>query len=63
MHNIIPIYIHMARYPISYIQYGNIPMRDSPHPTPPHPMPAWGGDGWGVVWWGESLMGIFPCWI
>ena len=40
--------------PISCIHYGNIPIKDSPHPTPPHPMlppgplrtaPAWGGSG------------------
>ena len=54
----------MNRYRISYIQYGNIPARNSPpHPTPCPPQaasaggPAWGGVGCGG---GESLMGIVP---
>ena len=44
---------YMNIYPISYIQYGNIPIRDSP---PPHPTPCWGrpqtgpGGGHGVGW-------------
>ena len=48
-------------FPISYIQYENIPIRDSPppHPTPPHPTTCWGrpqrgrgGHGVGGVGWG-----------
>ena len=57
------IYIYINRYPISYIQYGNIPIRDSPthtHPTPcPPPLrPVCGGPsmGWGGV-------GVNPLWI
>ena len=61
------IYIYINRYPISYIQYGNIPIRDSPHPTPPHAVGtadrAGGGGRHWVGWGGESLMGIFPDWI
>ena len=30
---------YISRYPVSYIQYGNVPTRDSPHPIPPHAFP------------------------
>ena len=53
------VYIYINRYPISCIQYGNIPIRNSPspHPTPCHPplaplrtAPAWGGVGGNPLW-------------
>ena len=34
-------------YPISYIQFGNPPTRDSHHPTPPHAWAAADGVGGG----------------
>ena len=47
------IYIYIYKYPISYIQYGNIHIRDSP---PPHPTPCWGrpqrGRGGSMGWGG-----------
>ena len=47
--------VHVTRYPISYIKYENLSMRDSPHPTVPIPcraahrwVRAWvGGMAWG----------------
>ena len=64
------IYIHVYlwfvsvcitnRCPISYIQYGDIPIMDSPHSTPPHALPSWprlrrprhgaGGGGVNPLW-------------
>ena len=46
-------FLHLDIYPISYIQYGNIPMRDSPspHPTPCRGHPHKGRGGW-VGWRG-----------
>ena len=56
------IYIYKYIYPISYIQYGNIPIRDSP---PPHPTPCWGrpqrGRGGGSMGWGG--VGGNPVWV
>ena len=53
------------RYPISYIQYGNIPIRDSPPPPPPHAPPGPSADGpsmgWGGVGWGG--VGGNPLWV
>ena len=61
------MFINIDRYQISCIQYGKIPIRDSPHPTPPHAAPPGllcvrprHGVGWGR---GASLMDIFPYWI
>ena len=49
------IYIkNIKAYPISYIQHGNIPIRDSPHSTPLHAVP--GGPTWRPrhgIWWGD----------
>ena len=58
------IYTYICIYQISYIQYGNIPIRDSPHPTPPHAGAVrkgavGGGMGWGGVGRGESLVIYF----
>ena len=51
------VYIRVDKYPVSYIQYGFTPIRDSPHPPPPHATPPvlsatgpsmkWGGVGGG----------------
>ena len=64
----------MNRYPISYIQYGNIPIRDSfpPTPTPPHAGAArrgaggaWGGGwgGWGGIPYGYISILDIGYWI
>ena len=44
------MYIH----PTSYIQYGNIPIRDSPPPTPPHAGAVRTGAGGGMGWGGGN---------
>ena len=49
------VFIHTNRYPISYVIYGNVPIRDSPGTSVDDP-------GMGVAG-GESLMGVFPYWI
>ena len=58
--------LYKTGYPISHIQYRNIFMRDSPHPTPPRAGSAADGvgrdRGVGGVGWGESLMGTIPYW-
>ena len=47
---------------ISYIQDGNIPIRDSSHPTPPHAGAVRGGAGaaWGGVGWEGIPYGYIP---
>ena len=59
----------MHIYPILYIQYESIPIRNSPHPNPAYAEAAangarggrLGGRGRGVGWGGrKSLMSTFP---
>ena len=56
--------MRIDRQPISLIQYGNIPIRDSPHPTPHNAGAAAdgaGGEGHGVgMGWGGTTYGHIP---
>ena len=62
-------------FPSSYVQYGNIPIRDSPptpphltppDPTSPHPTPCWGcaqrgRGGRGMGWGGGGIPYRYDC--